>query len=323
MAAQARTVLLCLAALCLPTFANVPKASLLSEKPHQGVTSFVLDSHRGLAAANVLIAPGIAGCVCDEGRRSRSTGKERDAETGLDYFLARYMSAAQGRFTSADAPFADQKPDDPQSWNLYSYVRNNPLSFIDPNGTKCRIVKSMPLSGAPFEDGTGTRFEGDCSSPGDENVTESNKAQSVDVRDQQGSILGFIFTPPVPRYVPNDKPLPENARKVITVAYLRTQHDLGCVGLGGAITGGSVAASSPIIPKPFSAGGVSATSPASTIFGGAKIGTSVRTPVGMPGTSSFAWRRSGDLGRIFGRYLPYLGTISGAATTAACLGGTP
>ena len=64
----------------------------------------------------------------------RFTGKERDAETGLDYFGARYMSAAQGRFTSPDAPFADQHPDDPQSWNLYAYVRNNPMNGVDPDG---------------------------------------------------------------------------------------------------------------------------------------------------------------------------------------------
>ena len=67
------------------------------------------------------------------------TGKERDAETGLDYFGARYFSAAQGRFTSPDwsakpqpVPYADLA--NPQSLNLYSYVRNNPLSRIDPDG---------------------------------------------------------------------------------------------------------------------------------------------------------------------------------------------
>jgi RHS repeat-associated protein len=65
------------------------------------------------------------------------TGKERDAETGLDYFGARYFSGAQGRFTSPDQPFADQNPLDPQSWNLYSYTRNNPLSNIDPSGRSC------------------------------------------------------------------------------------------------------------------------------------------------------------------------------------------
>ena len=63
-----------------------------------------------------------------------STGKERDSETGLDYFGARYYSGAQGRFTSPDKPFADQHLEEPQSWNLYSYVRNNPLKFVDPTG---------------------------------------------------------------------------------------------------------------------------------------------------------------------------------------------
>ncbi len=62
------------------------------------------------------------------------TGKERDTETGLDYFGARYFSGAQGRFTSPDKPFADQHQTDPQSWNLYSYARNNPLRFIDTDG---------------------------------------------------------------------------------------------------------------------------------------------------------------------------------------------
>ena len=72
----------------------------------------------------------------------RFAGKERDAETGLDYFGARYYGGAQGRFTSPDTPFVDQTPDDPQSWNLYSYVRNNPLIFTDPTGNDCVYVNS-------------------------------------------------------------------------------------------------------------------------------------------------------------------------------------
>lgn len=71
-------------------------------------------------------------------RLLKFTGKERDAETGLDYFGARYFSGAQGRFTSPDVPLLDQHPEDPQSWNLYSYVRNNPLRFVDPTGQTCR-----------------------------------------------------------------------------------------------------------------------------------------------------------------------------------------
>lgn len=67
------------------------------------------------------------------------TSKERDAETGLDYFGARYFSSAQGRFTSPDwsatpqaVPYADLS--DPQTLNLYSYTRNNPLSHRDLDG---------------------------------------------------------------------------------------------------------------------------------------------------------------------------------------------
>jgi RHS repeat-associated protein len=75
----------------------------------------------------------------------RFTGKERDQgpmEWRNDYFAARYMSAAQGRFTSPDIPLLDQNPGDPQSWNLYSYVRNNPLIFTDPTGNDCVYVNS-------------------------------------------------------------------------------------------------------------------------------------------------------------------------------------
>ena len=64
----------------------------------------------------------------------RFTGKERDIESGLDFFGARYYGSALGRFTSPDEVFADQHPADPQSWNLYGYVRNNPLKNVDPTG---------------------------------------------------------------------------------------------------------------------------------------------------------------------------------------------
>ena len=47
-------------------------------------------------------------------------------------------SSAQGRFTGPDTPLVDQQPSAPQSWNLYSYVRNNPLRFVDQDGQACR-----------------------------------------------------------------------------------------------------------------------------------------------------------------------------------------
>jgi RHS repeat-associated protein len=67
------------------------------------------------------------------------TGKERDAESGLDWFNTRYMSSAQGRFTSPDQPIIDQFPQDPQSWNMYSYGRNNPLKYTDPTGQAVQV----------------------------------------------------------------------------------------------------------------------------------------------------------------------------------------
>src|SRR5271157_4806922 len=67
------------------------------------------------------------------------TGKERDAESGNDYFEARYYSSAMGRFMSPDwaaqeEPVPYAKLDDPQSLNLYAYVRNNPLTRVELDG---------------------------------------------------------------------------------------------------------------------------------------------------------------------------------------------
>ncbi|WP_213807878.1 RHS repeat-associated core domain-containing protein [Granulicella sp. dw_53] len=63
------------------------------------------------------------------------TGKERDSESGNDYFGARYYASSMGRFVSPDPSvldFADLG--NPQSLNLYSYALNNPLKYIDPTG---------------------------------------------------------------------------------------------------------------------------------------------------------------------------------------------
>jgi len=62
------------------------------------------------------------------------SSKERDVETGLDYFGARYYSGAQGRFTIPDPLLNSGRPWEPQSWNRYSYVLNNPLAYADPMG---------------------------------------------------------------------------------------------------------------------------------------------------------------------------------------------
>lgn len=76
------------------------------------------------------------------------TGKERDIQTGLLYYDARYYESSLGRFISIDEWDGDLK--DPQTLNKYSYTINNPIKYIDPDGNKVELVtraldyKSMP-----------------------------------------------------------------------------------------------------------------------------------------------------------------------------------
>ena len=68
----------------------------------------------------------------DDGVRQSFTGYERDTETELDYGQARYYSTGQGRYTGVD-PIGG-RPSDPQAWNRYAYVGNNPMNRTDPTG---------------------------------------------------------------------------------------------------------------------------------------------------------------------------------------------
>lgn len=74
------------------------------------------------------------GYTAGDGIRQQFTLKERDIETGLDYFGARYYGNTQGRFTSPDPSLLSGRYMQPQSWNRCSYVLNNPLRLIDPDG---------------------------------------------------------------------------------------------------------------------------------------------------------------------------------------------
>jgi RHS repeat-associated protein len=71
------------------------------------------------------------------------TGKERDSESNLDNFGARYYGSALGRFTSIDPKnITGQRLRDPQQWNMYSHTRNNPLVFVDPDGKEIRFANA-------------------------------------------------------------------------------------------------------------------------------------------------------------------------------------
>ena len=81
------------------------------------------------------------------------TGKERDAESGNDYFGARYYASNMGRFMSPDwsakaEPVPYSKLDNPQSLNLYAYALNNPLSNVDVDGHETEAEKQAAIAAA-------------------------------------------------------------------------------------------------------------------------------------------------------------------------------
>ena len=112
---------------------------LLAENSRQGVPTSTHALHQGFGFVISHTSLEIKGSLYDGDVRSRCTGKERDTETGNDYFDARYYSSNLGRFMSPDWAAKEQPVpyatlDDPQSLNLYSYVKNNPLSRADADG---------------------------------------------------------------------------------------------------------------------------------------------------------------------------------------------
>ena len=75
------------------------------------------------------------------GQPRKYAGKERDPETGYDYFGGRYYANRLGRFTTVDPAYrVEENLLDPQRWNRYTYVRNNPYKYADPDG---RILETL------------------------------------------------------------------------------------------------------------------------------------------------------------------------------------
>jgi RHS repeat-associated protein len=80
---------------------------------------------------------------CGDPSPMHFTGKERDSESNLDNFGARYDSSQYGRFMTPDPGNASglSHMDDSQSWNGYAYARNNPLSYTDPSGLNYTVCQ--------------------------------------------------------------------------------------------------------------------------------------------------------------------------------------
>ncbi len=83
--------------------------------------------------------------------------KERDKETGLHYFGARYLAASLGRFLRVDPELEDPPSEslgDPQALHAYGYARNNPIVYTDPTGLfiETAIAKKKIKALSPFSD---------------------------------------------------------------------------------------------------------------------------------------------------------------------------
>jgi RHS repeat-associated protein len=74
------------------------------------------------------------------------TQKERDGESGLSYFEARFLATGISRFATVE-PLADQIPGtwlaDPRLLNSYGYAKNNPLVVIDPDGENAVVIGAV------------------------------------------------------------------------------------------------------------------------------------------------------------------------------------
>ncbi len=90
------------------------------------------------------------GSICQHATEQQFTGKERDPETLNDYFGVRYYLSGAGRFLSPDpSGISAQDASNPQSFNLYSYALNAPLTLVDATGldSSCPPVVASAASG--------------------------------------------------------------------------------------------------------------------------------------------------------------------------------
>ena len=144
---------------------------------HRGSTRVVTNSEEAVVARHdylpfgeeiMLLAGGRTkplGYTNTDDTRQKFTSKERDLESNLDFFEARYFSAPQGRFTGPDEfsrgardveDFAQGASNNPtlyadiglpQSLNKYQYCLQNPLRYVDDDGHDYRIVEHKDSKG--------------------------------------------------------------------------------------------------------------------------------------------------------------------------------
>jgi RHS repeat-associated protein len=116
------------------------------------------------------------------------SGKEREGYSGLDYFGARYYDHKSFRFNSVD-PIINKEEAlyNPQLWNLYSYCRNNPITFLDANGMKDKPFNPKTDKPISVQPGTATpKYTYDSKSGSMKVNTEAYNCHSYAWHDSKG-----------------------------------------------------------------------------------------------------------------------------------------
>ncbi len=141
-----------------------------------------------------------------DGESHKFTGNERDTESGLDNFGARYNSSGLGRFMSADPLKIGGDVVDlsnPQAWNAYTYVINNPLNVVDPDGLDYNLIGG-DRCGKDIQcdkEGFVTDDKGNRVIITDEQIADSNGLARIDdngnliIKTPQGEFQGAFFDP--------------------------------------------------------------------------------------------------------------------------------
>jgi RHS repeat-associated protein len=153
-----------------------------------------------------------APATADDATPLHFTGKERDSESGNDYFSARYFGSSMGRFLSPDPENAGADSEYPQSWNMYSYAANNPLTNFDPDGLECYVVgfgidtqqgsnnsDQTPASASAYPYSGGGKLSGIASVLGQglfgpNNATQTLANTLAQYQDEPGGVDVFAFS---------------------------------------------------------------------------------------------------------------------------------
>jgi RHS repeat-associated protein len=144
-------------------FNLVWESRIVGRQPNTGSRSYyhtdVLGSARAVVQGTTVVESYdydpwgllLEGRTLGSGTKEQFGAKERDSETGLTYFGARYYMPALGRWAAVD-PATDGMP----AWSPYNYVYDNPAMNTDPDGRQVvELVQTLVTEHPEFAKGIG------------------------------------------------------------------------------------------------------------------------------------------------------------------------